>query len=208
MEYRKIAELKKLEGNPRIIKDKQFRSLCKSIRENTQYFAARPIILSNRTGELVIIAGNQRYEAARAERMEEVPTFLMEDLTEEKEREIIIRDNVSNGEWDVDILANEWTDFDLGDWGINIQTGWDIPMQSDGKMRSNFNEGKGDDNHERLATLTTNGAEGCQHDVSDKYPVTFIFTKEEWEAWETFKDSLKVRDDKTALLRIIRGKDA
>jgi len=117
---RKLSELKKLPNNPRTIKDKAFKSLCESIKNNPEYFEARPLILSNRTGELVIIAGNQRYEAAKHLKLAEVPTFLIENLTEEKEKEIIIRDNVANGEWDFDILANEWSDFPLIKWGVEI----------------------------------------------------------------------------------------
>ena len=65
IEYRGLDELKKLENNPRTIKKKDFETLKKSVEENPDYFEARPIILSNRTGKLVIIAGNQRYKAAR-----------------------------------------------------------------------------------------------------------------------------------------------
>ena len=121
MQYRKLNELKKLPNNPRIIRDKQFKTLCDSIRDNPKYFEARPVILSNRTGELVIIAGNQRYEAAKSLKLKEVPTFLIEGLDEAKEREIIIRDNISNGEFDWDILANDgWDDLPLADWGVDI----------------------------------------------------------------------------------------
>jgi hypothetical protein len=124
MQYRKLTELKKLPNNPRIIRDKQFKTLCDSIRDNQEYFEARPIILSNRTGELVIIAGNQRYEAAKTLKLKEVPTYLIEGLTEAKEREIIIRDNISNGEFDFDILANEWSDLPLVDWGVDLPDDW------------------------------------------------------------------------------------
>ena len=124
MQYRKLNELKKLPNNPRIIRDKQFKTLCDSIRDNPKYFEARPIILSNRTGELVIIAGNQRYEAAKFLKLKEVPTFLIEGLTEAKEREIIIRDNISNGEFDMSALANEWSDLPLVEWGIDLPGDW------------------------------------------------------------------------------------
>ena len=60
--YRKLEELKKLENNPRTISDEQLDKLKESIRNNPDYFEARPIILSDRTGELIIIAGNQRYQ--------------------------------------------------------------------------------------------------------------------------------------------------
>lgn len=58
VQYRKLSELKELEGNPRIIKKDQFEKLKQSLKDNADYFEARPIILSNRTGELVILAGN------------------------------------------------------------------------------------------------------------------------------------------------------
>jgi hypothetical protein len=124
MQYRKLTQLKKLEGNPRIIRDKQFKTLCDSIRDNPKYFEARPLILSNRTGELIIVAGNQRYEAAKFLKLKEVPTFLIEDLTENKEREIIIRDNISNGDFDYDALANLWSDLPLVEWGVDLPEDW------------------------------------------------------------------------------------
>jgi len=124
MEYRKLSEIKKLEGNPRVIRDKEFKTLCNSIRDNSEYFEARPVILSNRTGELIIIAGNQRYEAAKSLKLKQVPTFLIEGLTELKEKEIIIRDNISNGDFNFDILANEWSDLPLTDWGVDLPDDW------------------------------------------------------------------------------------
>ena len=135
MEYRSLAEIKKLENNPRLIKDKEFKTLCDSIRDNPEYFEARPLILSDRTGSLVIIAGNQRYEAANTLKMDEVPTYLIEGLTEEKEREIIIRDNINNGEFDMDLLS-AWDDLPLADWGLELPEDWgkaDEPIPDENK---------------------------------------------------------------------------
>jgi len=120
MEYRKLSDLKKLDNNPRQIKEQDLAKLIQSIRDNPEYFEARPLILSNRTGELVILGGNQRYEASKFLKLEKVPTHLIEGLTEEKEREIIIRDNVNNGSWDFDLLANEWDAIDLDNWGLSL----------------------------------------------------------------------------------------
>ena len=120
VEYREISELNELEGNPRTIKKDDFERLKKSLQDNQDYFEARPLILSDRTGKLVIIAGNQRYKAAKAIGLTEVPTVLLSGLSEEREREIVIRDNVENGEWDMDILANEWDTTDLKEWGAEI----------------------------------------------------------------------------------------
>ena len=122
VEYRAIADLKELPGNPRTIKKDQFEKLKQSIKDNQDYFEARPIILSDRTGELVILAGNQRYKAAKAIGMTEVPTIILPNLTEEREREIIIRDNVENGDWDWDVLANAWDAEQLTDWGVDLPT--------------------------------------------------------------------------------------
>ena len=83
MEYRKIEELKLLPHNPRIIKDEQFKILCDSIKKNIKYFEARPIIISDRTGELIVIAGNQRLKAAIEIGLKEVPTFLIKNLNEQ-----------------------------------------------------------------------------------------------------------------------------
>ena len=114
--YRKLDEMKKLDGNPRKITTEQLAKLKESIERNKDYFEARPLILSNRTGELVIIAGNQRYEACKQLGLDECPTVLLEGLTEEREKEIIIRDNVNNGEWDEELLQ-EWDAELLDDWG-------------------------------------------------------------------------------------------
>ena len=127
--YRKLSELKKLESNPRAIKDESFKQLVQSIKENPEYFEARPAILSDRTGEFVIIAGNQRYDAAEFLKLKEIPTVLLSGLTEEKEREIIIRDNVANGEWDFDILAAEWTADELKGWGVPVPDNWGEPPE-------------------------------------------------------------------------------
>lgn len=118
VEYRPIAELKELPGNPRTIKKDQFEKLKQSIKDNADYFEARPIILSDRTGDLVILAGNQRYKAAKAIGLQQVPTILLPNLSEAREKEIIIRDNVENGDWDWDALFNEWDTDKLQEWGV------------------------------------------------------------------------------------------
>ena len=126
--YRKTEELVKLENNPRTITQEQLQKLKESIQSNPDYFEARPIILSDRTGELIIIAGNQRYEACLQLGIKEVPTVLIPNLTEDREREIIIRDNVNNGEWDMALLAT-WDSDLLTDWGLDLPSDWDAPEE-------------------------------------------------------------------------------
>ena len=117
-EYLPLSELVKLENNPRTIKKADFEKLKESIKSNPDYFEARPIICSDRTGKNVILGGNQRYEAAKALGLVEVPVIVLHGLDEAREREIVIRDNVNNGDWDFDILANEWDESELEDWGV------------------------------------------------------------------------------------------
>ena len=117
VKYVSVEELAHLKNNPRTITKENMDKLVKSIKDNADYFEVRPIIVSNRTGENVIIAGNQRLRAAKILGLEEVPTAIMTGLTEEKEREIAIRDNVELGDWDYEILANEWDAEELKEWG-------------------------------------------------------------------------------------------
>ena len=118
--YLQLSKLKLHPNNPRTIKDESFKSLCKSIKDNKEYFEARPIICSNRTGENIIIAGNQRYRAAMEIGLKAVPTVILQKLTKAREKEIIIRDNISNGDWNFDILANDFELEDLKDWGVEL----------------------------------------------------------------------------------------
>lgn len=120
VQYRPVSEIKELPNNPRTISKEDFDRLKDSIIDNPEYFEGRPLILSNRTGELVVLAGNQRLRAAKAVGLKEVPTIVLPNLTEEKEKEIIIRDNVSNGRWDMELLANDFDLQDLADWGVDV----------------------------------------------------------------------------------------
>lgn len=119
VEYKSLDELYHLDRNPRTISEANMKKLVESIKDNPDYFEARPIICSDRTGKLVIIAGNQRLRAAGIAGLSEVPVVTIHGLTVEREREITIRDNVSNGEWDFDILANDFDIDDLEKWGVD-----------------------------------------------------------------------------------------
>lgn len=119
-QYRTLEELSPLEDNPRKLTDPAFKKLAESVKNNPDYFEARPIILSNRTGKLVILGGNQRYAVAKFLGLKQVPTVLIPGLTEAREREIIIRDNVNNGDWDFEKLANEWDLEELNEWDLFI----------------------------------------------------------------------------------------
>ncbi len=128
--YHKIKSIIPLPNNPRTITAKDFKKLVKSVKENDDYLEAHPIVLSNRTGDKVVIDGNQRLRAAIELEMTEIPAVLLTGLTEKREREIVIRANVTNGIFDLEMLANEWEAENLDEWGVYLPD-WSAPEDMD-----------------------------------------------------------------------------
>ena len=114
--YRNLSDLKPNPKNPRTADPDAIARLAESIEKNPKFFEARPILLSDRTGELVIIGGERRSEAARLLNLKAAPTILMSGLTEEQEDEIMIRDNTHAGKWDEAKLLT-WSKEQLKSWG-------------------------------------------------------------------------------------------
>ena len=81
--YRKLSDLVPNPKNPRKGSQEAIEKLAESIKKNPKFFEARPVMLSDRTGQLVIIGGERRTEAAALLKMEEVPTYLFSGITEE-----------------------------------------------------------------------------------------------------------------------------
>ena len=113
----KINELKPNESNPRIIKEAKFNKLVKSIKDFPEMLELRPIILDENN---VILGGNMRDKACVAAGLKEVPVKIAKGLTEEQKEEFIVKDNVGFGEWDWDILGNQWDNAKLGEWGMDV----------------------------------------------------------------------------------------
>jgi len=103
--------------NPRIIKDDKFKKLVKSIEEFPQMLELRPIVLDS---NMVVLGGNMRLKACIAAGLKEVPIIVADQLTDAQKGEFIIKDNVGFGEWDWDLLANEWDVEALTDWGLEL----------------------------------------------------------------------------------------
>jgi hypothetical protein len=77
----------------------------------------RPIVVNK---DMIVLGGNMRLKACQEIGLTEVPIIVAENLTEEQQREFLIKDNVSGGEWDWDILANEWEVEQLEEWGLDV----------------------------------------------------------------------------------------
>ena len=115
----KTSELSLSGSNPRKIESEGFQRLCSGMKDDPEFLEARPIIASNRTGKLVVVAGNQRLRAAQSLGMETVPVIIV-NLSEEKEKLWSLKDNLHQGDWDWDALA-EFDEMLLTDAGFNSE---------------------------------------------------------------------------------------
>tara|TARA_R100001440_G_scaffold36548_2_gene55651 strand:- start:1619 stop:2224 length:606 start_codon:yes stop_codon:yes gene_type:complete len=112
-----IDKIQNNPDNPRVIKDYKFDKLVKSITEFPEMLKLRPIVVDENN---VILGGNMRYKAAVKAGLKEVYAIQAEDLTDKQKQEFVIKDNSNFGEWDWDILANEWDVNELSEWGLDV----------------------------------------------------------------------------------------
>jgi ParB-like chromosome segregation protein Spo0J len=113
----KISDIKLNLNNPRLIKDDKFKKLVKSIEDFPEMLDIRPIVVN---ADMVILGGNMRFKACKEAGLKEIPIIIADNLTEEQQREFLIKDNTSGGEWDFEMLANEWDVEQLDAWGLDV----------------------------------------------------------------------------------------
>lgn len=113
----KIDFIKVNPNNPRLIKDDKFKKLVKSIKEFPEMLNIRPIVVNK---DMIVLGGNMRLKACKEAGLKEVPIIIADNLTEEQQREFLIKDNVSGGEWDWEVLSNEWDNEELEAWGLDL----------------------------------------------------------------------------------------
>ena len=112
-----IKDIKPNPNNPRLVKDDKFKKLVQSIKDFPQMLDIRPIVVNK---DMIVLGGNMRLKACKEAGLTEIPIIKAEDLTEEQQREFIIKDNVGYGEWDWELIANEWDTQKLNEWGLDI----------------------------------------------------------------------------------------
>lgn len=121
----KLSKIKINPNNPRFIRDEKFEKLKKSIKDFPQMLAYRPIVVND---NFMALGGNMRLKALQELGFEEIPEKWIKkasDLTKDQQREFIIKDNVSFGQHDWDVLANEWEGSQLEEWGVDIPITYD-----------------------------------------------------------------------------------
>lgn len=113
----KISDIKLNPNNPRLIKDDKFAKLVQSVKDFPEMLEIRPIVVNS---DMVVLGGNMRLKACKEAGIKQVPIIVADKLSEAQQKEFLIKDNVSGGEWDWNILANEWDAEQLTDWGVDI----------------------------------------------------------------------------------------
>ena len=111
IELIEINKLKPATYNPRQINTKQYNDLKKSIQK---FDLVDPIIVNK---DMTVIGGHQRLKICKELKYKDVDCVVL-DLSKEEERELNIRLNKNTGEFDMDILANEFDIDNLVDWGF------------------------------------------------------------------------------------------
>ena len=124
----KIGTISQNPDNPRIIKGDKFNKLVKSIEDFPEMLKIRPIVVNI---DNVILGGNMRYKASIKAGLKEVYIIRAEGLTEDQQKEFIAKDNVGFGEWDWDILGNEWDAKELEEWGLDGFPFEDIVLEAE-----------------------------------------------------------------------------
>lgn len=116
----KLSSIKPNPSNPRVIKDDKFKKLVKSITDFPKMLELRPMIIND---DMILLGGNMRLKALQHIGYTEIPDEWVRkasDLTPEEQRQFIIKDNVGYGEWDWDMLANDFEIDELGEWGLDV----------------------------------------------------------------------------------------
>lgn len=121
-----IKLVKENKTNPRYINSTKFKKLVKSIKEFPEMLQKRPIIVDE---NMVVLGGNMRLKACKSAGLFDVYIHKVLNWSEEQKKEFIIKDNLGFGEWDWDILANDWSEVKLNEWGLQVwQTETDVDI--------------------------------------------------------------------------------
>lgn len=158
----KLSAIKSNPNNPRVIKDDKFNKLVKSIKEFPKMLSIRPIVVNV---DMVVLGGNMRLKACKEAGIKEVDIVKADDLTEEEQKQFIIKDNVGFGEWDWEVLANEWDAEELGEWGLDL-VGFDADAD---KFGEDFSLPDGDKSpfQQMTFTLADEQAEQIKNAIAD-----------------------------------------
>lgn len=122
-----ISQINANTQNPRSISRRMFQKLKKSVQDFPEMLYKRPLVVDENN---TVLGGNMRLMVLKELNYREVPVIRADGWTEKQKQEFVVKDNVAFGEWDQDMLANEWEPEELDEWGLNID--WDDPEKTEG----------------------------------------------------------------------------
>ena len=167
----KLADIKPNPKNPRLIRDSNFRTLCKSLQDFPQMLQAREIVIDENN---IILGGNMRYKALKQLDVKEVPVLKVSGLSDEKKDEFIIKDNVNYGVWDWDILGNDYDPAALKEYGLNVWQPQEVPADD---IDLDFDEPAPDATPDEPKEAPNEQVIVVEFDIND-YPAAFELSKD------------------------------
>ena len=172
----KIKDIKPNPDNPRTIKEEKFNKLKKSIQEFPEMLNLRPIVVDD---DMVVLGGNMRLKALIDLGVKETEVIKASDLTEEQKAEFVIKDNVGFGEWDWDILANEWSNQQITDWGLDVWNDQDALFDVDDTENENNSPTGSDDGYSTFEMIMLHENKIQLLDTLNKIKSQYMFEKQE-----------------------------
>lgn len=116
-----FGQIDGLPSNPRTIDEDKFQKLKRSLIDDPEMLELREIIVYPHGGKYVIVGGNMRYRASVELGFKELPCKVLPVETPvEKLKAYVMKDNISYGVFDWDMLANEWDETELEEWGLDV----------------------------------------------------------------------------------------
>lgn len=170
-----IGKVKTNPNNPRILNDDKFKKLVNSIKSFPEMLKVRPIVVNN---DMVVLGGNMRLKACKEAGLKEVHIIKVSDFTEAQQREFIIKDNVGFGEWDWELIANEWNAEEVKEWGLDA-IGFD---EGEDEFDEDFSLKDGDKEPFQQQTYTLADAQA----IEIKNAIADIKKTDEYKFGETF----------------------
>lgn len=170
-----ISKIKNNPNNPRLVKDDKFDKLVKSIKTFPEMLKIRPIVVNK---DFIVLGGNMRLKACREAGLKEIPIIQASQLTEDQQREFIIKDNVGFGEWDWEMISAEWDVDKVEEWGLD-SIGFEINTED---FDDSFSLPDGDKEPFQQQTYTLADAQAKQI----KNAISDIKKTEEYKYVETF----------------------
>lgn len=172
------GQIEGLPKNPRQWTQTDIDRIAKSLQETPELFEMRPCIVKEQEGEYYLLAGNLRYTGAKHNGDTTIPCIVVPaDMSVDKMKEIVLKDNGTFGRFDFDALANEWDDLSLTDWGIPA---WGTKDEVDENI---FEQMLPSEDKEKDITISIIVPKELEDKVSD-IKASLALTLEEWQGCE------------------------